>query len=243
VPWSLEEILHRGFFPPIHDRGLPPTAWLDGYVRTYVERDVRQVSGVGDLDAFSRFLGLCAGRVGGLLNLSSLGADAGVSHVTARRWISILRASYVIDLLQPHFENYRKRIVKSPKLYFVDTGLLCHLLGIRGASDLRVHPLRGMIFENLVLLEHQKLFLNQGVRPPLFFWRDQRGTEVDLLIDLGLERIPLEAKSGETVARDFFAGLDAYTALSHGPGGILVHGGNESEARGPHLLRPWWDCS
>ena len=180
---GLFETLFTGFFPRIHDRRLEPTTWLDGYVRTYVERDVRSVANVGDLDSFSRFLGLCAGRSGQLLNLSSLGSDAGVSHVTAKRWVSILRTSYVVDLIQPHFANYSKRLVKTPKLYFVDPGLLCYLLGIRRPEDVWNHPLRGAIFETLIFAELRKLFTNHGHKPALFFFRDTHRHEVDVIVD------------------------------------------------------------
>jgi len=240
---ELDEALFTGFFPRIHDKGLAPRTWLDGYVRTYVERDVRTVSGVGDLDAFSRFLGLCAGRAGALVNTSGLGSDAGVSHVTAKRWLSILRASYIVDFLVPHHRNFNKRLVRSPKLYFVDTGLLCYLLGIRSPADLRDHPLRGPIFENYVVAEFRKLFLHGGESPPLFFWRDSHGREVDLLIDLGKRRIPVEVKSGRTVASDFFRGLDFYTGLSGDEGGMLVYGGDESYQRKNHAVRSWRECT
>lgn len=241
---DLFETLFKGFFPPIHDRGLEAPVWLDGYVRTYVERDVRQVAGIGDLDAFARFVGLCAGRAGSLLNASSLGADAGVSHVTAKRWLSILRTSYVLTLLPPFYQNFSKRLIRSPKLYFLDTGLLCHLLGIRNAGDLRTHPLRGAVFENLVVNELQKLFAHNGQRPPLYFWRDSRGLEIDIIVDMGRNhRIPVEVKSGETVAADFLDGLHRYVQLSHDPGGVLVYGGGEGYQRRGHHVRPWWSCS
>jgi len=240
---DLYETLFNGFFPPIHDRHLQAAVWLDGYVRTYVERDVHQVAGIGDMDAFTRFVGLCAGRVGSLLNASSLGADAGVTHVTAKRWLSILRASYVLYQLPPHHQNFSKRLIKSPKLYFVDTGLLCHLLGIRKPEDLRNHPLRGAIFENFAINEVQKVFLHNGERPPLYFWRDFRGLEVDLIIDLGTHRIPVEIKSGETLAADFFDSLDRYIQLSNDPGGMLIYGGREGYMRRTHRVQPWWACS
>jgi len=240
---SLQELLYSGFFPRIHDKDLEPAAWLDGYVRTYIERDVRGMANVGDLDTFARFVGLCAGRSGQLLNLSSLGADAGVSHSTARRWVSILRASYVLDLLPPHHENFSKRLVKTPKLYFLDTGLMCHILGIREPGQLRVHPLRGAIFETFVVAELHKLFSHHGQRPPLFFWRDSNGREVDVLIERGATRLPVEAKAGETVARDAFRGLEHYVSLSGDAGGVLVYGGEESYLRGRHLLRAWWACT
>jgi len=241
-PAELDEVLFQGGFPRIHDRHLEPTTWLDGYVRTYVERDVRTLSNVGNLETFTRFLALCAGRSGQLLSASSLAADAGISHTTARRWISILRASYVVDLLAPHHANFSKRLVKSPKLFFLDTGLLCYLLGLRRPEDLRLHPLRGAVFETFVISELRKLFLHRGRRPSLFFWRDSAGREVDVLLDFGVRRVPVEVKAGETVARDAFRGLDHYLSLSGDDTGVLIYGGSESHPRGRHILRSWWHC-
>ncbi len=242
-PFDLDEILFAGTYPPIHDRRLEPASWLDGYVRTYVERDVRSISNIGNLDAFLRFLSLSAGRSGQLLNRSSLGADVGVDQTTVSRWLSILQASYVVDLLKPHFENFSKRIVKSPKLYFTDTGLLCHLLGIRSPEDLRNHPLRGSIFETFVVSEMRKLYLHHGKRPPLYFWRDSNGREVDLLVDVGKRRIPVEIKSAQTVTRDFFKGLDSYLKLSGDSWGLLIYGGREPSTRRNHPVRPWFACT
>ena len=237
---DLDTALFRGTYPPIHDRGLDAVTWLDAYLRTYVERDVRTVSNIGNLDTFLRFLGLLAGRSGQLLNRSSLGADAGVDHTTVSRWISILQASYVVELLRPHFMNFSRRLIKTPKLYFTDTGLLCRLLGIRHAGDLRTHPLRGAIFETFIVSEMRKLFLHHGQRPPLYFWRDSNGREVDILVDLGRRRIPMEVKAGETVAGDFFRGLNNYLTLSGDPWGVLVYGGDEAYERRGHRVRPWF---
>ncbi len=235
--------LFSGTFPPIHDRRLEPATWLDGYLRTYVERDVRTLANVGNLETFLRFLSLCAGRSGQLLNRSSLGADAGVDQTTVGRWISILQASYVVDLLRPHFESFSRRLVKTPKLYFTDTGLLCRLLGIRSADDLRSHPLRGTIFETFVVSELRKLYLHHGARAPLYFWRDSNGREIDILVEVGGRRIPIEVKSGETVAGDFLKGLERYLALSGDAWGALVYGGAESTERRGHRIRPWYACS
>jgi hypothetical protein len=240
---SLEEVLFTGFFPPIHDRAPDTVTWLDSYLRTYVERDVRMLTNVGDLDTFDRFLRLCAGRVGQLLNVVSLAADAGVSHMTARRWLSVLTASYLVELLRPHHRNFRKRLVKTPKLYFTDTGLLCRLLGVQDASQLRSHPMRGAIFENLVVMELSKVFRHQGRRPPLYFWRDSAGREIDLLLDLGERVLPIEAKAGMTVPGDAFAGLDAYGDLAGARRGWLVYGGEESKPFRDYQIRAWWTCS
>jgi predicted AAA+ superfamily ATPase len=240
---DLDETLFTGTYPAIHDRRLEASTWLDGYLRTYVERDVRTISNIGNLDAFLRFVSLCAGRSGQLLNRSSLGADVGIDQTTVSRWISILQASYIVDLLRPHFQNFSRRLIKSPKLYFNDTGLLCRLLGIRSPKDLRSHPLRGAIFETFVVSELRKLYLHHGQRPPLYFWRDSNGREVDVIVDVGQRRIPIEIKSAETVAKDFVKGLDAYLALSEDPWGVLVYGGREAYQRGVHHLRPWFACT
>ncbi|MEO1368764.1 MAG: ATP-binding protein, partial [Acidobacteriota bacterium] len=219
---GLGELLFSGLFPRIHDFGLEPTTWLDGYVRTYVERDVRLLANIGDLDTFTRFVALCAGRSGQLLNLSNLAADAGVSQPTANRWISLLQASYIVFLLRPHFENFRKRLVKTPKLYLIDPGLMCYLLGLRKAADLRSHPLRGAVFETFVMAELRKLFLHGGERSRVYFWRDANGREVDAVIDYGDRRLPVEVKSGETLGRDAFKGLKLYGDLSGRAGGLVV---------------------
>jgi len=240
---DLFDALFTGCFPRIHDRGLDASIWLDGYLRTYVERDVRQIANIGDLDAFTRFVGLCAGRAGSLLNLSSLGADAGISQATVKRWLSVPRAGYIVHLLPPHHQNFSKRLIKTPKLYFADAGLLCHVLGLRKPEDIRNHPLRGAIFENFVFNELQKLFFHNGQRPPLYFWRDARGLEIDFILDMGTRRIPVEAKPGATVASDFFNALDRYIELSKDPDGVLVYGGSESYRRNGHQVRSWRFCS
>ncbi len=238
---SLFDVLFRGFYPRIHDRRLNPQNWLRNYSQTYIERDVRELVNVGDAETFGRFLRLCAGRCGQLLNLSSLGADCGISHATARRWLSILEASFLVFLLRPHHRNFNKRLVKSPKLYFVDTGLLCYLLRIRSPEDLRSHVARGAVFESFVISEVLKGYHNQGMEPDIHFWRDAAGHEVDLLIDLGAEVIPVEIKSGETVAGDFFKGLRYWLDLSgrqEGPS-ALVYGGDSSFKRHGTAVYSW----
>lgn len=240
---TLDTVLFTGGYPRVVAEGIDPVVWLDAYVQTYVERDVRQLANIGDLAAFSRFLALCAGRCGHLLDFVSLGADAGIGQTTARRWLSILEASYIITLLRPHHENFSKRVIKAPKLHFLDTGLLCRLLGLRNVEDIRVHPLKGAIFECFVVSELRKRFLHQGQRAPLFFFRDSNGREVDVVVDLGVRKVPIEAKLGETVAREFFKGLDLYSTLSGGNGGWLVNGGSENHPRGGHQIRAWWSLT
>lgn len=240
--FALEDLLFRGLFPRIHDRQLDAATWLDGYLRTYIERDVRLLTNIGNLETFSRFLALCAGRSGQLLNSSALAAEAGISHPTARSWISVLQASYILFLLKPHHENFNKRLVKSPKLYFLDPGLLCHVLGLRRPEDFQVHPLRGAIFETFVIGELYKVFLHNGQSASLYFWRDSAGREVDALLDLGTRRIPIEVKLGQTLAGDGFRGLDYYLGLAGGGAGVLVYGGQESYLRRDHVVRSWWHC-
>jgi len=257
-PSSLDDVLFAGMYPAIHGLGLEPSQWLDSYLSTYVERDARLAGAIGDLASFARFLGLCAGRSGRLVNLTALGSDAGVSRVTASRWLSILSASYIITLLQPHHENFSRRLVKTPKLFFLDTGLMCALLGVRTAGDLRLHPLRGAVFETFVVSELVKLFLHHGERPPLYFWRDSNGREVDVVLDLGTSRVLVEAKAGMTVAADAFRGLENYERLAASaaegaaaegrPGyvtrrSVLVYGGDEWYERRGSDVRPWWACT
>ena len=244
-PFSLEDILYKGFYPRIHDRGLVPHEWLSAYYRTYVERDVRDVANIGNLDAFQRFVRLCAGRTGQLLNLSSLASDCGISHTTARHWVSILQAGFIIQLLPPHHENFSKRIIKSPKIYFLDTGLLCYLLRIREPEDIPVHPMKGAIFENFVFSEIYKAFAHRGELPPLYFWRDRTGHEVDIVIDTGKRLVPVEIKSAETIDSSFFYGLRYYISLGVpvSKTGVLVHGGDALYQRENFTVRPWFQCS
>lgn len=239
---GLMETMFTGFYPRIHDKGIPPKQWLAGYLQTYVERDVRNIINIGDIESFGRFVRLCAGRSGQLLNLSGLAADCGISHTTARRWISVLESSFIITLLRPYHRNFGKRMIKSPKLYFLDTGLLCYLLRVDSPQALFHRAERGAIFETLIVSELYKNFLNRGVQPSLYFWRDSQGHEVDILIDLGDELIPIEVKSGQTVNREFFKNLVYLQGLSMGGihGGVLVYGGDEAWKHLDVVVRPWF---
>ena len=239
---SLEDLCYSGFYPRIHDKGLSPSDWLGSYYQTYLERDVRNVLHVGDLETFGRFVQLCAGRAGQLLNLSTLASDCGVTHTTAKRWISVLEASFIIWLLRPHHRNFGKRLIKSPKLYFLDTGLLSFLLHIRTPQELYHHAMRGAIMETFVLSELYKQFTNRGERPSLYFWRDAGGHEIDVLLDLGDHLIPMEVKSARTIAGDFFDGLTYWRALSkqpHAPA-ALVYAGDQAFRRQRVAVYPWF---
>ena len=238
----LMELLFSGFYPRIHDQNLPPRDWLGNYYQTYLERDVRNVLKVGDLESFGRFVQLCAGRNGQLLNLSALASDCGITHTTARRWVSVLEASFLIVLLRPHHRNFGKRLVKNPKLYFLDTGLLCFLLRIQSPQDLTAHAARGSVFESFVLSELYKNYIHRGEQPGLYFWRDAGGHEIDFLIDMGSYLLPVEAKSAQTVAEDFFDEIAYWRNLSGHPTdpAALVYGGERPLRRREISVHPWF---
>lgn len=222
-------MLHSGFYPRIYDQDLNPTQALGDYFETYVERDVRQLSEIRNLSGFRTFVRLCAGRVGQLINLQGLGNDAGVSHTTAREWLSVLEASYLVFVLPPLHANISKRLIKSPKLYFFDVGLAAYLLGIENKKQIATHPLRGGLFENLVVIEALKHRYNRGFRSNLHFYRDSAGNEVDLVCSFADRRIGIEIKAGATVSGSFFDGLNRLSDALPVPlaARMLVHGGDQ----------------
>lgn len=238
-PTDLLTTLWTGAYPRIHDRGIPASRWLSDYVATYIQRDVRQVLAVGDLAAFTQFVRLCAGRTGQELNLSALGADAGVSHVTAKSWLSVLETSFLVHRVAPWHNNARKRLVKTPKLHFLDTGLACFLLGIRTPEELNLHPARGALFESWVVAEAYKAHVHAGLVPQLYHLRETRGAEVDLVVERGAERILVEVKSGATIASDALDGVRAALADGVGTKARLVHGGSDKGVRSGVELWPW----
>ena len=230
---DIETMLYTGFYPRIYDHALDPTQALGDYFETYVERDVRQISEIRNLSGFQTFVRLCAGRVGQLLNLHSLGNDAGVSHTTARHWLSVLEASYVVFLLPPYHPNLSKRLIKSPKLYFYDVGLAAYLLGIENTWQIATHPLKGGLFENLVIMEALKYRYNRGQRSNLSFYRDSSDHEVDLIYTLADRMLAVEIKAGETVTRQFFTSLHKLQRLlpEQVAGEIVVYGGTDAHVR------------
>ena len=229
---SLEDRMWRGGYPALHARGrdLQPQTWFASYVATYLERDVRQVLNVSDLALFQRFVLMCAARSGQLLNLNSLAADCGISQPTARRWLTVLQASYVVALLPPYHRNFGKRLVKSPKLYFLDTGLLCHLLRIADPLTLQTHALRGAIFETWVVTEVIKHRFNQGLAADLYFWRDNHGVELDLVFEDAGRLQSVEIKSGTTFAMDWLQTARRWKALAGDDAAqpIVLYGGQSS---------------
>ena len=241
APSTLDELLSAGLFPPIHDRPVAPDAWLKSYVATYLERDVRQSLKVQDLATFQRFVQLCAGRIGQLLNITSLASDAGISRQTAEAWLSVLQASFLVFLVRPHFANLSKRLIKAPKLYFCDTGLAGWLIGIREASHMAGHPLRGSLFENWVITEMLKEQANRGNEISVHFWRDKEGHEVDAVVESGEMIHAVEIKSGQTVGSDFFDNLTFWRnqAKRQKIRPWLVYGGTTAQTREQGTVVPW----
>lgn len=207
--------IFKGFFPTLYDREISPVDYYDDYIATYVERDVRQIRDVQNLDLFRKFLALLAGRIGQMVNYVSLSNDVGVEIKTIKRWLSILEASYLIFQLQPYYENFGKRYIKSPKIYFTDTGLVCRLLGIRSSEELKTHYLLGNLFENMMVSEIKKQMNITGHRHNLFFYRDSNQHEVDVIIDYALTQIPIEIKSSSTYSQEFSKGIKYWNSLPH----------------------------
>lgn len=241
LPEKIEQVTVKGCYPRIYAYNLEPTSWYLDYIETYVERDVRQISMITNLSEFRRFIRLCAGRIGQLLNVDSLAIDCGISVKTAKSWLSILEASYIIFLLQPHYKNFSKRLIKSPKLYFYDTGLACALLGIESAEQLDINYLRGNLIESLIISEIFKHYYNNGERPHhVYFWRNQTGHEIDCIIQRGNELVPIEIKAGKTVISDFFKGLDYWTTLTGTlPNGYIIYAGEKTQERSQGTVISW----
>jgi predicted AAA+ superfamily ATPase len=254
LPFSLEEIDHtsfaqaqyedyifRGFYPRIYDQDLDPTSWLGDYVQTYVERDLRQIINVSDLGTFRQFLQICAGRTGQQVNFSEIGSQIGVSYQTVHRWLNVLQTSYIVYLLRPHHKNYNKRIVKTPKLYFYDTGLACALLNLRRIEDLNLHFAKGALFENFIINEILKNHLHRGIQPNVYFWQAAGKHEIDLLLDYRGQLLPVEIKSGRTINSNFFDGLTYFQGVSGSSPdqSFLVYGGDEVQTRSKAKVVGW----
>lgn len=227
LPFSLQELSNAGFsfdtyealvfngcYPRLYDKQIQPSDFYPAYIHTYVEKDVRQIKNIENLNSYSHFLQLCAGRTGQVLNIHSLASDAGISPNTAKAWLSVLESSYIIHFLQPHHKNFNKRLIKSPKLYFYDTGVACSLLRIESAAQLNTHFLKGGLFENFIINEFIKMRLNDGKEPNLFFWQSKEGKEIDLILEKAGTLLPIEIKSGKTRNSSFFDSLLYWQKLS-----------------------------
>ncbi|MFH0726486.1 MAG: ATP-binding protein [Pseudomonadota bacterium] len=245
LPESVDRLILNGFYPRVYDQGLDPTRAMGDYFETYVQRDLRQLISLKDIGLFEKFVRLCAGRVGQILNLQSLGNDVGVSHSTIRSWITLLEASYIVFLLQPWHANISKRLIKSPKLYFYDVGLAAFLLGLETESHVSRDPLRGNLFENMVVIEALKYRYNLGKRSNLFFYRSSNGNEVDLIMESGRDVIAIEIKAGETINPDFFKGLRNFKKALGDQRRIysgILYGGNEVQRRSDAAIYPAVKC-
>jgi predicted AAA+ superfamily ATPase len=239
IPSSLNETLFQGFYPRLLLEKISPLDFYPNYIHTYVERDVRQIKNVVNLSQFQKFMKLCAGRIGQILNITSLATECGISTVTANQWFSLLEMSFILFRLQPHHKNFNKQLVKSPKLYFYDTGLAANLLGIQTPESLETHFARGPLFENLLISDLMKQVYHQGHQPHFYFWRDKTGHEVDLLVESGDKLIPIEMKSGQTIGSDYFKNLRYWMQLAQHPKGILFYGGKEEQRRSDCTVLGW----
>lgn len=233
-------ILHGGY-PEVITKKITAADWFTGYINTYVERDVRQLKNISNLSQFTKLLKLCAGRTGQILNLTSLSNDCGIDQKTVAAWLSVLQSSFIIYLLKPYHGNFNKRIIKTPKLYFYDTGVACSLLGISNAKQIATHAAKGGLFENMIISELLKERFNAGIADNLYYWRDKTGNEVDIVLDYAGKLTAMELKAGETISQDFFKGLEYFAALNTKPiHKVLVYGGKEEQQRSNGIIiKPW----
>ena len=241
LPASLDAALLSGGYPPVFDMPASPERWYNAYLNTYVERDVRQLRNVQDLPTFQRVLRLCAGAVGQLADLTRIGNDAGVDQKTVRAWLGVLEASFILFRLQPHHRSFRKRLVKTPKLYFYDVGVAARLIGIESAEQMNTHTLRGALFENWVITEYLKRRWNAGKQSNLFFWRSHGGLEVDLVLEQGQALAPVEIKSGATVSPDWLRAVRRWRELAGASAvrPVIVYGGDQAQQRSDADIVPW----
>lgn len=227
-PKNAAEAIYKGFYPRVYDKKIEPAFFYQSYIETYIERDVRSLKNIGDLSGFAKFLRLCAGRVGQILNLQSLATDAGISQPTAKNWLSLLAASYIVFQLPSYAVNVNKRLVKSPKLYFYDTGIVCHLLGIKNTAQTETHYLKGSLFENMVVAEMYKSLMNKGIEPDFHFFRDSNKNEIDLVWQEGTKLNKAEIKYSSTLKTDFISTMKKMTAqkvLSNGKHLVIMNQG------------------
>lgn len=237
----LDELMLRGFYPPLHVSNILPEDWYANYLRTYIERDVRQIKNVTDLIIFERFMRLLAGRTGQEINFTALAVEAGTDVKTVQSWVGILESSFIIYLLRPLYKNYNKTLTKRPKVYFHDTGLACSLMGITTARQLNIHPLRGSIFDTFIVSELVKKRTNAGKRINLFYWRDKTGYEIDVIIDNALSLLPVEIKSGKTITSEFFRNMLYWLKLSGEKSGYVLYAGDQEQKRSNGITVAGWE--
>ncbi len=241
LPKKYSELLFKGFYPKLYKEKIDAEQYYLNYIQTYIERDVRTIKNISNLSKFKKFLTLLSARVGQILNISSLINDCDIDYKTANSWLSILEASYVIFLLQPHHKNYSKRVIKAPKIYFYDTGIICSLLNISSVKQLETHYLKGEIFESMIIMDTLKQQYNQAKKESVFFWRDKTGHEIDLITEQSGEVYPTEIKSGQTIRDDFFKNLDYYNKLAKIPteNSRIIYGGEQKQKRHMRTVVGW----
>lgn len=244
---NTNKTLLNGSYPRLYEDKIASMDFYPSYIHTYLERDIRQIAHVGDFLIFQKFMQLCAARIGQLLNVAELATQLGVGQQKVKQWISVLEASYIIFLLKPHFKNFNKRLTKTPKLYFYDTGLACSLLDIKTPEILALSPYRGHLFESLIISDFQKQYYNNGIgQAATYFWRDQNGRiEVDCIIDRGDKLLPVEIKSGETISTSFFTGLSEWNKISGSNPELatIIYGGNTEQTRSVGRVVGWENSS
>ncbi len=235
------EHIFSGGYPEVIADDISPTDWYPNYISTYIERDVRQIKNINNLMAFTKLLRMCAGRTGQILNMASLANDCDIDQKTVASWLGVLQSSYIIYLLKPYYNNFNKRIMKSPKLYFYDTGIVCSLLGIKSAEQITLHSAKGALFENLIVSELLKNRLNIGESDNLYYWRDKTGNEVDIVLENEGKLSAIELKAGETINTDFFKGLSYFSTISgQNVENLLIYGGNQTQNRSNGItVKPW----
>ena len=226
---NIKDIIFRGFYPEVIYKHRNARVWFENYIRTYVERDVKLLKNIDNIMLFMKFVKLCAGRTGQIVNYQSLSVEAGIDHKTVQSWLGILQSSFIIKLIQPYYSNFNKRMIKAPKLYFIDTGLACHLLGLRHSKELDNYHSWGALFENFIIMEFYKSIANLGLNYPLYYWRDSNGIEIDLIIDKGTDFIPIEIKASQSFQKDFTKNIKKIQELSmsRNKGYVVYQGGFE----------------
>ena len=241
LPKTIDSYIYRGSYPQLYAQKTNISLWYAGYILSYIERDVRQVTTINELTTFKLFLQMCAGRIGQQLNVTALANDTGISFRTVDRWLSLLQASYIIFLLQPYYKNYNKRLVKTPKLYFFDTGLACALLGIESEEQVKTHYLKGGLVENAIISDLFKQYYNTARTPHLYFWRDNHGIEIDCIVERGTMVFPIEIKAGQTVSSNYFAGLKSWNKIAaNDPAqSLVVYTGTEDQKRNIGNVFSW----